>query len=283
MTLPPPFGYKKPIGEMKVAAIQMASSTDKGANLAKALRLGKVAVDRGAEILCYPELFPTYWFPAEIDERAFELAEGLDGPVISEMKAFCKREGVGAVVPFFERCGEKFHNSAAVISRDGELLGVYRKVHVPQLPLWEERSYFTPGEDFPVFDIDGVKIGVQICWDNFFPEGARILALKGAELLFAPTAAAFMSQQRWLKVLAGHALCNGLFVLRVNRVGSEAHQDFYGMSFCLSPEGELLTEPAGLEEGVLLAEVSPDEAGRARREWPFFRDRRPETYGEILK
>lgn len=268
---------------MKVAAIQMASSSDKEVNIAKALRLGRVAVQRGAEVLCYPELFPTHWFPAEIDEGAFELAEGLDGPVVTEMRSFARREGVAVIVPFFEREADRYYNSAAVISREGKLLGVYRKVHLPQIPLWEERSYFTPGKEYPVFDLDGVKVGVQICWDNFFPEGARILALKGAEVIFAPTAAAFRSQQRWLKVLAGHALCNGLFVLRVNRVGSEARQDFYGMSFCLSPEGELLTEPAGLEEGVLLAEIAPEEARRARREWPFFRDRRPDTYGEILR
>ena len=268
---------------MKIAAVQMSSLLDKEANLEKALRMGKVAVERGAKVLCYPELFPTHWFPAEIDEGAFELAEDLQGPTLEAMKDLAKREGVAIVAPFFEREGDRYYNSAAVISREGELVGVYRKVHIPQIPLWEERSYFSSGDSLPVFDLGGVKAGVQICWDNFFPEGARILALKGAEIIFAPTAAAFASQQRWLKVMAGHALCNGLFVLRVNRVGSEAKQDFYGMSFCLSPEGELLTEPAGLEEGVLLVEVALEEVRRARREWPFFKDRRPDLYGEISR
>jgi len=269
--------------KVKLAAIQIHSGGGKDQNLEKALRMGKVAAEKGAQILCYPELFPTHWFPMEIDERHFELAEDQEGPTLKAMKGLSREVGVSVIAPFFEREGERFFNSAAVISREGEIVGIYRKVHIPQIPLWEEKSYFSPGEGFPVFELDGVRIGVQICWDNFFPEGSRVLALKGAEIIFAPTAAAFASQQRWLKVMAGNAIANGLYILRVNRVGSEAKQDFYGMSFCLSPEGDLVDEPAGLEEGILLVEVSLEEVNRVRKEWPFFKDRRPDLYGELTR
>ena len=262
---------------MKVAAIQLASSPDKDRNLEKALRFAEAAVQRGAEILCFPELFPYPWFPCKVQEQAFSLAEPADGPLISEFCDFSKRRGVSLIVPFFEREEESYYNSAAVIS-GGELIGLYRKVHLPEIPLWEERFYFSPGNDFPVFALNGVKIGIQMSWDSLFPEGPRILALKGAEVLFVPTACAFRTQQRWLKLLAGHAISNGLFVVRVNRVGEEPHQHFYGMSFLLDPEGELILEPAGLEEGILLGEVRPEEARRIRTKWCLFKDRRPDLY-----
>lgn len=266
---------------MKVAAIQIASSADKGENLQKALKFAQMAVERGAELLCFPELFPCPWFPAQVTEGAFSLAEPLDGPSVDAFCRLCRQKEVYAVIPFFEVKDGRYFNSTAVIARDGEVLGVYRKVHLPNVPLWEERFYFTPGEDFPVFDLDGIKVGVQMSWDVLFPEGPRILALKGAEVLVVPTACAFRTQQRWLKLLSGHAICNGLFVIRVNRVGEEAFQHFYGMSFILGPDGELLLEPAGLEEGILLAEIDPGEARRVRRDWCLFEDRRPQLYKEI--
>lgn len=266
---------------MKVAAIQICSSKDKDQNIAKALRFAERAIERGAELLCFPELFPYPWFPAQVKEEAFSLAEPLEGPLIEEFSRFCREARVSAIIPFFEEQKGRFFNSAAVLTKDGKVLGAYRKVHLPNVPLWEERFYFTPGDAFPVFEVDGVKVGIQMSWDALFPEGPRILAIKGAEVLVVPTACAFRTQQRWLKVLSGHAICNGLFVIRVNRVGEEAYQHFYGMSFILGPDGELLLEPAGLEEGILLAEIDPREAQRARLEWSLFEDRRPELYGEI--
>ncbi|UCC66043.1 MAG: acyltransferase [Deltaproteobacteria bacterium] len=270
--------------EIKIAGVQMACREDKKDNVQKALTMGELAAEKGAQIICFQELFNTHWFPRDINEANFMLAEDLDGPTLQTMRALAKGKGVALICPFFERDGDKYFNTAVVIDREGEILGTYRKVHVPQIPLWEERAYFTPGDKgFPVFDLGLAKIGVQICWDNFFPEGTRVLALQGAQIVFAPTAAAFASQQRWLKVMAGNAIVNGLFILRVNRVGSEPKQDFYGMSFCLSPEGDLVDEPTGLQEGILLVEVALEEVSRVRKEWPLLRDRRPEVYTSLTE
>jgi N-carbamoylputrescine amidase len=269
---------------IKIAGIQMVCREDKDANIQKALRMGKLAAEKGARIICFQELFNTRWFPRDIDEGNRLLAEAVDGPSVSAMRTLAKEKGVALICPFFERDGDQYFNTAAVIDQGGEVVGTYRKIHVPQIPLWEERAYFSPGDKgFPVFDLGFVKIGVQICWDNFFPEGTRDLALQGAQIVFAPTAAAFASQQRWLKVLAGNAIVNGLFIMRVNRVGSEPRQDFYGMSFCISPEGDLVDEPTGLQEGILLVEISLDEVSRVRKEWPFLKDRRPEVYSLLAQ
>lgn len=269
---------------IKIAGIQMVCSEDKDDNIQRALRMGMVAAEKGAQIICFQELFNTHWFPRDIDEGNFLLAEAVDGPTVATMKTLAKGKEVALILPFFEKNGDQYFNTAAVIDQRGEIIGTYRKIHVPQIPLWEERAYFSPGDKgFPVFDLGLAKIGVQICWDNFFPEGTRNLALRGAQIVFAPTAAAFASQQRWLKVLAGNAIVNGLFVMRVNRVGSESKQDFYGMSFCISPEGDLVGEPTGLQEGILLVEVALDEVSRVRKEWPFLKDRRPEAYALLAQ
>jgi N-carbamoylputrescine amidase len=269
---------------IKIAGIQMSCSEEKDDNVQKALRMGQFAAQKGAQIICFQELFNTHWFPRDIDESTFLLAEGIDGPTIATMRTLAKGKEVTLICPFFERDGDQYFNTAAVIDQRGEIVGTYRKVHIPQISLWEERAYFTPGDKgFPVFDVGLATIGIQICWDNFFPEGSRHLALHGAQIIFAPTAAAFASQQRWLKVLAGNAIVNGLFVMRVNRVGSEPKQDFYGMSFCISPEGELVDEPTGLQEGILLVEIALEEVSRARKEWPFLKDRRPEVYARLTQ
>jgi len=163
-------------------------------------------------------------------------------------------------------------------------LGSYRKIHVPQIPLWEERYYFSSGDHgFPVFSTKFGPIGVQICWDNFFPEGSRILALKGAKIIFSPTAAAFASQRKWETVISGNSVANGIYIFRVNRVGSEAKQDFYGRSFCISPEGELMDKPTGMKDSIALVEIDLRNIDKARKEWPFLRDRRPDNYKEILQ
>ncbi len=261
----------------------MACTPVKERNIEKAIRLGRLAAERGARIICFQELFHTHWFPRDINKECFALAEPFNGLTIKAMRSMAAEKQVALICPIFEREGEcTFYNSAVVIDAGGEILGAYRKVHIPQIPLWEEKSYFRPGNGgFPVFSTAYAKVGVQICWDNFFPEGTRCLTLKGAQIILAPTAAAFASQERWQTMISANAMANGVFILRVNRVGSEEKQDFYGKSFCVGPEGGFLGSPSGIKEGILFADIDLQEITRYRKEYPFLRDRRPRTYGEI--
>ncbi len=269
---------------MKLAGIQIFCGEDKEKNLEKAIKFAQIASEKGAQIICFQELFTTHWFPKEMDRSHFSLAEKIDGPSMRRMQKLAKETEVVLVCPMFEKEGESsFYNSAVVIDAGGEILGSYRKIHIPQIPLWEEKYYFSPGNlGFPIFETRFAVIGVQICWDNFFPEGSRILALKGAQIIFSPTAAAFASQKKWETVISGNAISNGVYLFRVNRVGSEERQDFYGRSFCMSPEGELLDEPTGMKEGIALIDIDLRRIDKVRKEWPFFKDRRPESYKEII-
>ena len=267
---------------VRLAGIQISCSEEKGRNIEKAIKFSQIAIERGANIICFQELFTTHWFPKEMNKNHFSLAEGIDGPSIMRMQQLAKENGVALVCPIFEREEEIFYNSAVIIDGGGEILGSYRKTHVPQIPLWEEKYYFAPGNlGFPVFRTKFAVIGVQICWDNFFPEGSRILALRGAEIIFSPTAAAFASQKKWETVISSNAITNGVYIYRVNRVGSEEKQDFYGMSFCISPDGELIDKPTGMKEGIALIDIDLKNIQKVRKEWPFFKDRRPEIYKEI--
>ena len=269
---------------IKLAGIQITCSEEKERNIEKAIRFTKIAIEKGAQIICFQELFTTHWFPREMNKRFFSLAEKVDGPTIDTMRRLAKEHGVVLICPIFEIEENSFYNSAVVIDADGEILGSYRKIHVPQIPLWEERYYFSSGNHgFPVFETKFAPIGIQICWDNFFPEGSRILALKGAKILFSPTAAAFAPQRRWETVISSNAIANGVYIFRVNRVGSEEKQDFYGRSFCISPEGELLDKPTGMKDSIALIEVDLKNIDKTRKEWPFLRDRRPEVYREIAE
>jgi N-carbamoylputrescine amidase len=269
---------------IKLAGIQISCSEEKERNIEKAIKFAEIAAEKGANIVCFQELFTTHWFPREMNKRYFSLAEKIDGPTITRMQRVGKENKVVLICPIFEVEGESFYNSAVVIDADGEVLGSYRKIHVPQIPLWEERYYFSSGDHgFPVFRTKFGPIGVQICWDNFFPEGSRILALKGAKIIFSPTAAAFASQRKWETVISGNSVANGIYIFRVNRVGSEAKQDFYGRSFCISPEGELLDKPTGMKDSIALVEIDLKNIDKARKEWPFLRDRRPDDYKEILQ
>jgi N-carbamoylputrescine amidase len=268
---------------IRVAGIQMACGQTKEENVERAIKLVRLAAERGAKIICLQELFHTHWFPKDINKENFGLAEPFNGPTLEAMRPLARQKEVVLICPIFEKDGENaFYNSAAVIDSGGKILGVYRKVHIPQIPLWEEKSYFTPGnKGFPVFPTAYGRVGVQICWDNFFPEGTRCLALKGAQIILAPTAAAFASQKRWQTMISANALANGVFILRVNRVGSEEKQDFYGKSFCVGPEGELLGSPSGIKEGILFADVDFREITRYRKEYPLLSDRQPKIYKEI--
>ena len=267
---------------IKLAGIQTSCSEEKERNIEKAVEFAQIATEKGANLICFQELFTTHWFPREMNKRYFSLAEKIDGPTITRMQRLAVENKVVLVCPIFEIEEDSFYNSAIVIDANGEILGSYRKIHVPQIPLWEERYYFSSGNHgFPVFRTKFAPIGVQICWDNFFPEGSRILALKGAKILFCPTAAAFASQRKWETVISSNAVTNGVYIFRVNRVGSEEKQDFYGRSFCISPEGELLDKPTGMKDSIALVEIDLKNIDKTRKEWPFFKDRRPETYQEI--
>jgi N-carbamoylputrescine amidase len=268
---------------IKLAGIQISCCEEKDRNIEKAIKLTQIAIEKGANLICFQELFTTHWFPREMNKRYFSLAEKVDGFTISKMQKLAEESRVVLICPIFEVDENSFYNSAIVIDANGEILGSYRKIHVPQIPLWEERYYFSPGNlGFPVFKTKFAPIGIQICWDNFFPEGSRILALKGAQILFSPTAAAFASQRKWETVISSNAIANGVYIFRVNRVGSEEKQDFYGRSFCISPEGELLDKPTGMKDSIALIEIDLKNIDKVRKEWPFFKDRRPDSYKEIL-
>jgi N-carbamoylputrescine amidase len=268
---------------MKIAGIQFACTRYKDRNIETALRMLDVAIGKGASIVCFQELFNVPWFPKERDPHAFEMAEDIEGPTIGQVRDRAKTSGAVILVPLFEKNGSRYFNSCVVIDGSGEVAGVYRKIHVPDLPLWEEKFYFETGDaGFPVFATQHGKIGIQICWDNLFPEGTRILALKGSDIIFAPTACAFRSQHIWQTVVAGNAIANGVFILRVNRAGSEEKQDFYGMSFCVNPEGDLVGGPTGTGDSVLIADIDLDYLQHIRREWPLMKERKPGFYREVL-
>ena len=269
---------------LKIAGIQFFADHDKCKNIEKAKNLISIAAENGANIVCLGELFNTIWFPKETNEELFSLAEDEDGETISNIRKVAKENNLIVISPIFEIGKDgKYYNSAFVIDENGDILGKYRKIHIPNIPLWEEKFYFSPGNlGFPVFKTKYANIGIQICWDNFFPEGARILALKGAEIIFLPTAAAFASQYKWKTLVSANAISNGMFIFRINRVGKEEKQHFYGKSFCVSPEGELLDEPSGNGEGIALVNIDLNEIEIVRKEWNFMRDRRGEVYKEIL-
>ncbi|MBI2081056.1 MAG: acyltransferase [candidate division NC10 bacterium] len=267
-----------------VAGIQMPAGPEVERNLERALGLAALAADRGARLLCFAECFAWPWFPVAADAAARRLAEPIPGPAVEALQDFAKRREVVVVVPVFEKAAETLYfNAAAVIDADGTLLGRYRKVHVPELPNYQEKFHFTPGDvGFPVFATRYARVGVQICWDNFFPEGSRILALKGAEIICAPTAASVPAgATKWERAIAANAQANGCFVLRVNRIGQEPRVGFYGRSFAVDPGGEFIAEPSGQSEGLVLADVDLNRTAEVREAWPFFRDRRPGLYGEM--
>lgn len=270
---------------LTIAGVQLIPTEDREKNIEKASRLMTLAADEGAKVVVLPEMFSTPWFPSTIDESKRELAEPEDGRTVTAVREAADRKDLVVVANVYEADGEDLFNTAFVIGPSGEIIGKYRKVHVPQIPLWEEKAYFKPGDTgFPVFETPYATLGVQVCWDAFFPEGFRILALKGAELICVPTACAYYhSRKKWERALSASAHANGVFVMRVNRTGREERQEFYGRSFCVGPDGEFVGEPSGPSEGVILAELDMRDIPAARNEWMFLKDRRPEHYREILE
>lgn len=269
---------------MKIAGIQFACSTDKKTNTEKALEVLEIAAKEGAKIICFQELFNQYWFPKDRNENAFNLADTLKGDVVEAFREKAKKHNVIVILPIFERHRNRYFNSCAVIGNNGKVIGIYRKIHIPDIPLWEEKYYFSVGDKgIPVFTTDYGKIGIQISWDNLYPEATRVLAINGAEIVFSPTSCAFKSQHLWQSVISGNAITNCVFIMRVNRAGSEELHDFYGMSFCVNPEGELIGGPTGRNDGILLADIDFDYLKEIRREWPILKGRMPQFYKDLIK
>ncbi len=270
---------------LTTAGIQMSCGADPVANLERALELGRVAAERGAKIICFAECFAWPWFPRQTDQSQFALAEAVPGPLSSAIAAFARDCQVAVVAPIFERGDDiAYYNTALVFDADGTLLGRYRKNHIPQLPNYQERFYFQPGnQGFPIFRTRYATIGIQISWDNFFPEGSRLLALQGAEVVFAPMSASVAaSSAKWERAIVGGAVCNGIFIFRVNRIEGEDGLPFYGRSFCVDPNGDFVVEPSGASEGVILAEIDMSWVKTVKEIWPFFQERRPEIYTGLV-
>ncbi len=271
---------------IKVCAVQMSPSIDTGSSLVKAADFLSMAAKNKANIVCFPELFLMNWFlqdksPEKILEN-INAAEDLEGKTVGFFREQAKKFNLVIVVPFFEKFGNNFYNSSVVINEDGEIAGVYRKVHLPDVEYYYEKSFFSSGNEFPVFETTFGNIGIQMCWDNFYPESSRILALKGAEIILAPTASAFNTNGKWFLSISANAFLNGVYILRVNRVGRDKPLDFYGKSFCVAPDGNMIDDFAGINECILVYNIDTKEVKRARENWPFIENRSKNAYKDII-
>ena len=283
----------------KVGLVQMAMSPDPAANVEKAVARVEEAARRGADVVCLPEMYRTSYFCQREDASLFDLAEDVPGPSSRRFQEVARASGVAVVVPIFERRAPGLHhNSALLVDADGSLRGIYRKMHIPDDPAFYEKYYFAPGDlGFRAFDLRAGRVGTLICWDQWYPEAARLTALQGATVLLYPTAigwhpaekAAYGAAQRdaWRTVQRGHAIANGVYVAAVNRVGFEPGApgqdglEFWGTSFLCDPFGVVLAEASTDGEEILLGEVDVGRIEEVRRSWPFLRDRRVDAYQGI--
>ena len=280
--------------KIKVAATQMKCDWNIENNLQKAIHLIEKASEQGANIILLQELFQTPYFCIQYDEEIFKLAQSFEkNSLLIKMSEVAKKYKVVLPISFFEKDNNAYFNSIAIIDADGTILGKYRKSHIPDGAGYLEKYYFNPGDTgFQVWDTTYGKIGVGICWDQWFPEVARIMALKGAEVLFYPTAivdeimSTYDSSDAWQTVMQGHAAANIMPVVASNRIGSELVKDqvngFYGKSFICNRSGKIIAEASKDKEEIILAEIDTEENHLFRRNWGLFRDRRPELYKEIL-
>jgi N-carbamoylputrescine amidase len=280
--------------EVTVAATQMACSGDVDANVTRAMELVREAASRGANVILIQELFEMPYFPAEEREEYFALAKPLqDHPTIAKMSALARELEVVLPVSFFERAGNAYFNSLAMVDADGGVMGIYRKSHIPDGPGYEEKYYFTPGDTgFRVWKTRYGTLGVAICWDQWFPECARAMALQGAEILFYPTAIgdeplspSSDSKARWQRVMQGHSAANVMPVVASNRIGTEESASkltFYGSSFITDDSGEKIVEAPRDEQTVLTATFDLDALRANRASWGLFRDRRTDLYRRLL-
>ena len=280
--------------KIKVAATQMTCTWETEENITKATKLIKQAADEGANIILLQELFQTPYFCIQYDENIFKLAQNFENnKILKQMSELAKKLNVVLPISFFEKDNNAYFNSIAVINSDGNILGKYRKSHIPDGAGYLEKYYFNPGNTgFKVWDTNFGKIGIGICWDQWFPEAARIMALKGAEVLFYPTAigdelmSEYDSSGAWQRVMQGHAAANIMPVVASNRIGSESVKGqvngFYGKSFICDRSGKIIKEASKDKEGIILADIDTEEDHLFRRNWGLFRDRRTDLYKEIL-
>ncbi len=280
---------------VKVAVLQYSCTSDVKKNMAKALKMVRQAADKGAQIVCLPELYRSLYFPQEAEHKNFELAETIPGPSTEAFAKLAKEKKIVIIVPIFEkRTRGLHHNSAVVIDADGKNLGVYRKMHIPDDPCFYEKFYFAPGDlGFKVFDTKFGKIGVLICWDQWYPEAARVASLKGAQFLFYPTAIGWHKTEpakvrpvqlsAWQTIQRSHAIANGVFVCVSNRVGKEGDLSFWGNSFIAAPTGEVIAQASADKEEILIVSCNLMDIDSQREGWPFLRDRRIDVYGDVLK
>jgi N-carbamoylputrescine amidase len=287
--------------KFRVGLVQMSMSADPQENLEKAAARVAEAARKGAQVVCLPELYRSPYFCQREDQALFDLAETVPGPSTQRLSEVARKAGVAVVIPIFEkRAPGLYHNSAVILDADGSTAGLYRKMHIPDDPAFYEKFYFTPGDlGFRAFDTRFGKVGTLICWDQWYPEGARLTALQGAVVLFYPTAIGWHphekekhgAQQRdaWKTIQRSHAIANGCYVAAVNRVGKEpgpageAGLEFWGTSFLCDPFGVVVAEASTDQEETLVAEVDVGRIEEVRRGWPFLRDRRIDAYGGIEK
>ena len=284
-----------------IGLLQMRSAPDPAENLARAVEKIREASSRGAQIICMDELFRGEYFCRTVNPDLFNLAEPIPGPATEALAQIAKEKKVVIVASLFERrAAGIYHNTCAVIDADGSCLGKYRKMHIPDDPLYYEKFYFTPGDlGFPNFDTAYGRIGVQICWDQWYPEGSRLTALQGAQVIFYPTSIGWHPHEKnqfgaaqldaWRTIQRAHAIANGVYVAVVNRVGFEGKPEkgdpgieFWGNSFVADPFGRMLSEASNDKEEILVAECDPAHSEETRRNWPFLRDRSIDAYQPIL-
>ena len=285
--------------KLTIGLLQRKCSVDPAANLGRTTEAIRDAAKRGAQIVCLEELFRSQYFCREENADRFDLAEPIPGSTTEAMSKLARELGIVIVASIFERrAAGLYHNTAAVLDADGALLGLYRKMHIPDDPLYYEKFYFTPGDlGFPNFDTRYGRIGVLVCWDQWYPEGARLSSLRGANILFYPTAIGWHPSEKtqfggaqldaWRTIQRSHAIANGIFVAAVNRVGFEGPPEngleFWGSSFFADPFGQIIAEASTNKEETLIVECDLRHMEEVRRNWPFLRDRRTDAYAPLLE
>jgi N-carbamoylputrescine amidase len=278
-----------------VALVQMTCEEDKQRNVAKAVQRIAEAAAAGASVVCLQELFAGQYPCQSEDHRRFDEAEPIPGPTSEALAEAARRHEVVVVGSLFERRAPGlYHNTAVVLDADGTLAGTYRKMHIPDDPLYYEKFYFTPGDlGFRAFDTRHGRLGVCVCWDQWYPEAARLTALAGARMIFYPTAIGWLPDEKqeygasqhsaWETMMRSHAIANGVFVAAANRTGTEGRLDFWGASFVADPNGNVLARASHDKQETLLVECNLDKIDSVRTHWPFLRDRRIDAYGDLLK
>jgi N-carbamoylputrescine amidase len=281
--------------QINVALVQMRCGAVPRANVDKALDRIADAAEKGADVVCLQELFASQYPCQSEDHRRFDLAEPIPGPTSEELAAAARQHQVVVVASLFERRAPGlYHNSAVVLDADGQHVGIYRKMHIPDDPLYYEKFYFTPGDTgFVSFSTSKGQLGVCVCWDQWFPEAARLTALTGAQILFYPTAIGWLPEDKeprgqqqwsaWETMMRSHAIANGVFVAAANRVGVEGQLEFWGASLVADPSGHVLARASHDRDESLVVPCRLDELDAVRTHWPFLRDRRIDAYGGLLR